>query len=126
VGVTHRISAFLVFLIWGAAPVLSVVHASEEGHRYCAEHGTVEDAQDEVLAESNATPSTADLLSASPATEHQGCAFAHYCQIGRLPSTAAPDLPRVLELTSTEASIPVAPPAPISVLRLAPKTSPPV
>jgi hypothetical protein len=122
---THRVSAFLVVFLWGATPVLSVVHATAAEHRYCAEHGAVEDAPAVVGGQTVA--SSDDVAGSRPAQApaHEGCAFARYCQFGRLPEYPVPDLPRVLEVPAVVQALPCAPPAAISVLSLAPKTSPP-
>jgi hypothetical protein len=124
---THPVSAFLVVLLWGATPVLSVLHATEQGHRYCTEHGAVEDAQAAGAADrASRTGAVASTLTAERAPRHEGCAFARYCQIGRLPEPHAPTAPRVLDVPAALDAAPATPPASISVLRLAPKTSPPV
>jgi hypothetical protein len=122
---TQRVSALLVVLLWGATPVLSVVHASAAEHRYCAEHGGLEDAP--AVTGGQAVASGNDVASSRPAQApaHEGCAFARYCQFARPPEPAAPDPLRVLEVPAVVHGLPCAPPAAISLLSLAPKTSPP-
>jgi hypothetical protein len=125
---TRRVSAFLVVLLWGATPVLSVVHATEEGHRFCAEHGAVEDTQAVGGAALAAAPDS-DVARSAPGQgtpAHEGCVFAHYCQFGQLPQQVRPSLPHILEAPAALHVAPSIPTASISLLRLAPKTSPPV
>jgi hypothetical protein len=123
----HRFSALLVALLWAGAPVLAALHANAEVHRYCAEHGVLE----EVAAGGGATgvPVLGGGAAASDAetsAPHDDCAFARYCHFGQLltrfslPATGAlavrtVALPRATTAAST-----------LAILRLAPKTSPPV
>jgi hypothetical protein len=121
---THRLAALLVGVFWCAAPILAAVHANAEVHRYCAEHGMVEEA----AAASAARP--ADESAAHDASErppaHDGCAFAKVCRFGQVLASFVLPVAGALDPTpvATPALAQAAPP--LALLRLAPKTSPPV
>jgi hypothetical protein len=123
----HRFSALLVALLWAGAPVLAALHANAEVHRYCAEHGVLEEA----AAGDGATglPVLGGGAAASDAESpppHEDCAFARYCHFGQLLTNFA--LPATGALAVRTVVLPrphlVAPT--LAIIRLAPKTSPPV
>lgn len=124
--VMHRFSALLVAVLWSAAPVVAVVHASAETHRYCAEHGAVEESgeRDGDVAASD-SDSNAAVNGTEPGTSHEGCAFARYCRFGQVLGQF------IVAATGEIEGIPIPTPlrrepaAPVAVLALAPKTSPP-
>jgi hypothetical protein len=127
---THRLAALLVGLFWCAAPILAAVHANAEVHRYCAEHGMVEEGREAgVAGGTSVTPSADTAPSAGDASQdppHDGCAFARVCRFGQVLASLA--LAAAGELDPAPiAPLPVAQPAaPVAVLYVAPKTSPPV
>jgi hypothetical protein len=105
------------------APVLGIVHGLGEAHGYCAEHQAFEE-------RGGGTARAAEQVgvSAPPGAarddHHEACAFA--------PATAAPaplaEQPLALRAPAPRApGLPAleAPPLPVAILRLAPKSSPP-
>jgi hypothetical protein len=122
---THRLAAVLVTLFWSAAPILAAVHASAEVHRYCAEHGMVEEGSSaRTGAAADARPAARDA--SAPAPEHDGCAFARVCRFGQVLGPVILVAAGQLDPTPASAPTPATPAPPLAVLRLAPKTSPPV
>jgi hypothetical protein len=126
---THRFSAFVVALLWCATPILAALHASAEAHRYCAEHGAVEEGPegDAVEAPDAPGPDVAAAFGEGGAAEsHDGCAFSRFCRFGQLLHQL------VLEASGDVAATVIAAPAlcvpapSVAVIVLAPKTSPPV
>jgi hypothetical protein len=121
-----RFSAFVLALSWCVCPALAALHASLELHRYCPEHGALEEIDggagapnDRVL--DGATPT---LEGASAARAHEECAFDRCCRPGQV----AAEIPvhvrhldawLIAAFPRTEAAFPVAP------IVFAPKTSPP-
>lgn len=80
---THRLAAVLVTLFWSAAPILAAIHANAEVHRYCAEHGMVEEGSPtRPQAAPDDRPAARDA--SAPAPEHDGCAFARVCRFGQV------------------------------------------
>lgn len=123
---THRFSALLLALVWSAGPLLAALHADGEWHRYCPEHGTLEEA-------ATPTPDDADESGAgarvagdgAASAEHDACAFAACARFGQ-------QLARLIlaDLGDIDAQ-PIAPPPcrepprRLAVITVAPKTSPP-
>jgi hypothetical protein len=123
--VRHRTSALLVALLWTAAPMLAALHANAEVHRYCAEHGALEDGS--TGADTAGVDGGATASDAGTSAPHDDCAFARYCRFGQLLTLFA--LPATGELPVSTMIVPrpvMAPPAALAIIRLAPKTSPPV
>lgn len=130
VRVPHRFSALLVALLWCAAPVLAALHADAEVHRYCAEHGALEEAGAPPSAEpaADAAAAGAPLASVEGSEQpsaHDGCAFGEYCRFGQLLRTI------ILDFAGEVGFAPAPPPATappavrVAIVRVAPKTSPP-
>jgi hypothetical protein len=124
----YRLPALAVALLWCAAPVLAILHAHSgtEVHRYCAEHGTLEDVGETQAQAPAPDGNGATVRGSETEAAHGGCAFARYCRFG---DTLARF---VLETTGVVAAMPVptpaarVAPASIPVFVVAPKTSPPV
>jgi hypothetical protein len=134
--VGYRSAAAFVALLWCVAPALSALHATLQIHRYCAEHGVLE----EVEASGGETGGveasggeiggveTSGPLAGGGDDEtvaHEDCAFVGFFRQGRLldaPGSAPVGLdPAALNLPQAGEQVP----APVELLRLAPKTSPP-
>ena len=104
---------------------VELVHALTTDHVRCAEHGELVEVGDRA-----AEPSPVDRLEAAPSQEgrlldHEHCAVEWLAQFQV--ATSEPSLGTGLRSTSVEA--PFAPPIPSaarSLLRVAPKTSPPI
>src|SRR5688572_13756887 len=90
----YRFAAGLLALIWCTAPALSAVHATLEVHRYCAEHGTVEEvpegrptanerasvvAPGQPVGKIEKIAGTEDLDAG-----HDECVFGSFCRYGSL------------------------------------------
>jgi hypothetical protein len=129
-GAMYRLPAFTVALLWCAAPVLAVLHghSGTEVHRYCAEHGTLEDvAEGQVQAQAPAPDGNSPTVRASEAqAAHRGCAFAPFCRFGDTLSRFQFEATGVLAATHVPAPAARLAPASIPVFVLAPKTSPPL
>src|SRR5688500_2741278 len=124
----HRLSALVVALIWGAAPVLAVFHSHSDGevHRYCAEHRALEDVG-EAAAPSPASQShLAVVAGAENEEQHSGCAFTRACRFGDLFSGFDAQSVRLLAAKPIAAPTVRAATAVIAIILVAPKTSPPV
>jgi hypothetical protein len=121
----HRVSAFAVMLLWCAAPILAVVHASEEAHRYCAEHDAVEEAP-EPIVETTANPQSPVASGAGGgAPAHDDCSFTRLCRFSQVLGQVILDAVGDLEQRSPAAP-PSGPPEPsLALILIAPKTSPP-
>jgi hypothetical protein len=129
-GAMYRLPALAVALLWCAAPVLAILHAHSgtEVHRYCAEHGTLEDvAEGQLQAQTPAPDGNGVTVRASEAeAAHGSCAFARFCRFGDTLARFQ------LQATGVVAATPVPMPAArvatasIPVFVVAPKTSPPV
>lgn len=121
----HRLGALVVALLWCLTPVLAALHAQAEAHRLCAEHGQLEEvvvAQDAPGATAHATVNGVVVGDEA----HEGCAFGRYCRFGQL--LAAFGLFPAGDLAPERAPLPelaVRGPT-VSIVRFAPKTSPPV
>ncbi len=121
----HRLAALLVGVFWCAAPILASVHANAEVHRYCAEHGKVEEAVEPgALAQADTRPAAHDGSQQPPG--HDGCAFARVCRFGQVFGQGSPAWSGDFDPTPLVAVAPAEPAPPLAVLSLAPKTSPPV
>lgn len=127
-GAIHRLAALVVALVWGLAPILAVFHShsSGEAHRYCAEHGVLEDVADEgdpaPASESDGTV----VGQVEAARSHRGCAFGTFCRFGQLPSQLVVETGRILEATLVLLPVARVPAPSVAVIVVAPKTSPPV
>ncbi len=126
---TPLIAATLLILgVWIASPLLSVVHAVFEEHRYCAEHERLEEASETHVPGDSKTGATGAIASSNSGelpTEHEDCAFDEDF------TRTIPDSTLVLLATPAPA---ILPPAQIrtiafvhgiSLLHVAPKSSPP-
>jgi hypothetical protein len=122
----HRLSAFLVALLWCAAPVLSVLHASAEAHRFCAEHGVLEDAGREETDDTPAERGPVAAGQSDPSTSHEGCAFARFCRFGQVLAQLVLEPAGELEHRLAVPPTLVIAPARVAIILIAPKTSPPV
>jgi hypothetical protein len=115
------VSALLVLLCLG--PALTALHELRAEHRFCPEHQTVE--------EGGAIPDAAGETPAGTGMQGQGDAESHaQCLLARglaspiaLPRPA--DASALLRAGEPAAGIPPEFPVRLSILRLAPKTSPP-
>lgn len=127
-GAKYRLPALAVALIWCVAPVLAILHAHSgtEVHRYCAEHGRLEDVAEGQSPAAEPDGSGATVQGSETEAAHGGCAFAHFCRFGETLARF------VLETTGVVEATPVPTPAArvaavaIPVFVVAPKTSPPV
>lgn len=126
----HRFSAFAVALLWAVTPVLASLHASIEVHRYCAEHGVVEEAG---AAEDADTPASAVQpgvriggVDVDEEAHHDDCAFAQFCRFGQTLIAFALAATGSLDPGAPPAPPADAPPSALAVIFVAPKTSPPV
>jgi hypothetical protein len=126
----RRLSALVLALVWMAAPLLAVAHAVDSSHRYCATHGQLEEGEGLPESGSSQRPE-ADQSDRAFADErggdgHDGCAFARACRFGSIVATVilgvldGPTTPPPAPLESAIAA------APVELLAIAPKTSPPV
>jgi hypothetical protein len=122
---SQRFSVWLLALVWCAVPVLSAVHASLEIHRYCAEHGTLEEIAGPVRALDAQSPSPGIRGVVGGESAHEDCVFHglfRHVDSGGHGDTATADL---------AFADPVAPAEQwrsgggVPLLHLAPKTSPP-
>ena len=121
---SHRWSALLVAALWAIAPVLAALHANAEVHRFCAEHGALEETSQ------SGAPERGDAGPAWLASEgqipHAGCAFARYCRFDQLLIGFVLERAADLQVARPpERPGAISAPA-VALLRLAPKTSPPV
>jgi len=114
-----RRAALALVLAIALGPVVGGLHATEERHVFCPEHGAFEDAPAAGRASTLAT------LAPGAPTKHLRCAFV---------PTSAPTAPSTLDLPDARAHAAPAPPPPardlstppqIAILRHAPKGSPP-
>jgi hypothetical protein len=127
-GAMYRLPALVIALIWCAAPVLAILHAHSgtEVHRYCAEHGALEDVAEAQTRAPTPDESGATVRASETAAAHGECAFSRFCRFG---DTLARF---VMETTGVVEAMPVPRPAArvaavaIPVFVVAPKTSPPV
>ncbi len=120
----HRLAAFALMVLWAGAPVMAVAHAAAEGHRFCAEHGTVEEASEVIVAAGSAGP--ADIVAArSQDAAHEDCAFATACRFGQTLSAEGGGLVGLLEPRPATFAAEIAAAVLFDVLVNAPKTSPP-
>ena len=125
---THRYAALLVAVLWAAAPALAVLHAQAEIHRFCGEHGSLEETGGPGPARGLGPASEEQRAgdASDDAGAHEGCAFARHCRFTeRLTAfvlAAGAEL-QWTPLPSPEIGtwLPAVP-----LIRLAPKTSPPV
>lgn len=117
-------AALAVALLWLAAPLLSLAHATTAAHTYCARHGILEEGGAGGSDAQPDRPLAAATADGVPAV-HEACSFARLCRFGQ---TLAPLVLAVGEAAAPEPALaPRAPePAPaIAILDSAPKTSPP-
>jgi hypothetical protein len=128
--VAYRFSALLLALLWCAVPVAAGLHADAEAHRFCAEHGALEDGGDAA----GGGGATGDRSSVSPlaiqgetepSQSHHACAFSLVCRFGDVGWKATLAPAGDVAFTLAAPSIAGQPAAPIAVIAVAPKTSPP-
>jgi hypothetical protein len=113
-------------LLWCAAPILAIVHANAEVHRYCAEHGALEEAGDASNRSAVAEPAGRLFDASETAPSHTGCAFARFCRFGQSPGPVVFSTTGDIEISLIPAPPLLQPAAIVPVIRIAPKTSPPV
>jgi hypothetical protein len=113
-----------VALLWCAAPVLAAVHAGVEAHRYCAEHGTVEEAGEAVVGSPEATPVVAG--EGEEQAPHDGCDFARFCRFGQVLAQLILDVAGTPDVALAPSPSPAQAAPAVAVIVIAPKTSPPV
>lgn len=101
------------------------MHAGQEAHRYCVEHGLEEAsaASGQVRALAATTP---QVEGAEINQAHHGCAFAHFYQLASPVRWPALQAGPQLEVSSPSMPAWLAPVPSIAILRIAPKTSPPI
>lgn len=123
----QRIVAALLVSLWAFALIGASWHGAHDAHRFCSEHGAFEEAG---VGVGGAAPDDGGSQAQTPASQaegHETCAFTalalHSTFVGHqavaisaAPVTEAPRLPML--------GIEVA--APIDLLSIAPKGSPPV
>lgn len=125
---TCRLSALVVAVLWCATPILGAVHAATEIHRYCAQHGTFEEAGEAPSATPHTEAgSTAIANGTRSEPGHEGCSFARFCRFGQVLAQVILDTGGLeFAESSTSPSTRPAPTPAIAIVRLAPKMSPPV
>lgn len=122
--------------VWLLVPVLATVHSEGHSHRFCAEHHAFEEApqansNSSSIANAVEVPvSSRAIVEAAPAelavsSAHLRCPIAHSAQ-----RDLAPSLPAGISIPLTAERLVTAPAsfsshAPVAVLALAPKLSPP-
>jgi hypothetical protein len=120
----HRLAVYLVAAVWCATPLLSALHASVEAHRFCAEHGVIEETS--AVAEGTAPVSSDQPIArgTDAGTSHEECAF-HAS--GRLqgPSGAVTSEASALEIPCAAPPRRSDPVPQLAIVDYAPKTSPP-
>lgn len=128
----HRLLALALAGLWCALPVAGAVHDGEHAHRYCAEHGAVEEAGPRAEREGQQPSGTAGLGlegadAPSEATAHAACAFSFAHRLG---DGARPGPPPGKVLSPPPPRIPAELPPGAGYtprpLSRAPKASPPV
>ena len=121
-----RVTAVALALLWGLAPLLSAAHADDHVHRYCAEHGTFEEAG---AASAKPSSSAHDALHAiadnGEPLDHVTCPVAHLgsrnALVVELDTAVAPTASELrTSMCRSELGH-----GPIAHLLLAPKASPP-
>jgi hypothetical protein len=109
-----RLAAVVLSALWSLAPAASVLHELERAHRYCAEHGDLEDTE---AGQTGGAP--------SESSEHERCPFGKvhltHQTIAIGPTAAVPLVSCPVATAALAAVLPA-----IAVLENAPKTSPPV
>src|SRR5687767_12937587 len=98
----YRFAAALLALIWCTAPALSAVHATLEVHRYCADHGTVEEVpqgrptagEPAVVAPGQPVGKIGKIVEIAGTEDldagHDECVFGSFCRYGSLAPMDAP------------------------------------
>jgi hypothetical protein len=120
---TNRFSALLLALLWSGAPILAVLHANAEVHRYCVEHATLEEtgrAEGDVAAAGATAASQGE-----PAPGHEGCAFARVCRFGQVFGHVVLDAVELIPAVVLAPPPLESPPLSLPLILVAPKTSPP-
>lgn|GEM_PF-2420443 len=115
--------------LWLALPVASALHDGEHAHRYCVEHGAVEEAGEDVAARAPRAGELSEGVEAGEAQEagsHEACAFTFVRGLG---DGAAPTRTDVAAAERVARAEPL-PPQDVGarglpVLAVAPKGSPP-
>lgn len=115
-------SALLLALIWCAAPVLSAIHAGAEAHRYCAEHGALEEASE---PEPTDVGSDGAVIPLAPERSHEGCVFGRFCRFGQVLGQLVLEPAGDLEATAMGPPVLLETGPSVAVICFAPKTSPP-
>lgn len=120
----RRAVAAVLAWTWLAAPLLAIVHTLHETHRYCAEHGALEEAGG--VATAAAAPTDGPRAGGEDRAAHHECSFGRVCRFGRGP---APVVLAEGALLRPGEIVPPPPRAPFAargmLLARAPKTSPP-
>src|SRR5688500_155021 len=87
----HRCAALVVGLLWAVGPALAILHVDARLHRFCAEHGALEEASVPASTDQARGGPTMDAREAPEAQAggsgaggdgHDGCAFSPYCRFG--------------------------------------------
>lgn len=120
----HRCAAMVLALLWLASPVLALLHAQAEIHRYCAQHGTLEEAgAPEPASPRSDRPVAAGLPTAE--SPHDGCAFAPHYRFSQILVSFTLEPGGDLPPRRSPGGRPTGWGSPLPLLLLAPKTSPP-
>jgi hypothetical protein len=135
---TWRLAAIALAAIWVITPALAALHGALESHSYCAEHGAFEHSADEPAGTSDAPPTLplgdlgeADRLLAVTdrgglADDHAACALGDtVLRDGVVFGTTALVAAAIDTFPTADAIAPLTVAAPIDILDLAPKSSPP-
>lgn len=122
---TWRLPALVVALLWCAAPMLSAVHSAAEAHRYCVEHGAIEEVEFENDQGEPQRPATDQVRGVDASEPHEACAFAPFCRFGQLVTAFVPEAAGNIGAIPAPTLDDAASVSPVAVVRIAPKTSPP-
>lgn len=124
----HRVAAFAISLLWCAGPLLADLHAAAEVHRFCVEHGVIEEAGGgaAVAGRGEAGGGPAARGEAESGPGHDECAFSELWRSGQTPALQRFELVTREPAKERPALVPPNPgERPVALIRLAPKTSPP-
>jgi hypothetical protein len=119
------IASIVVLLSWGTL-ALSFVHQATSEHRFCAEHGALE----EVAIGSEAADAVAQSVSAiatgvSESDAHDACPFDCAIPTDRVRFAVELDSAVLPEGPAIDRALDLEPALPVDLLSLAPKNSPP-
>jgi len=123
----HRLLALALAGFWAVLPLAGALHDAEHAHRYCAEHGAVEEAGATPEGDADADGSGLHAWEGRLADLHTACGFSFVHRLGDGAGLApgaieAPAVPR----PGAAPTLPVDPGATgLPALARAPKGSPP-